>query len=154
MPGEDKNTSSRFNKFQRARQHADNFFFQVTPGTLHEITQMSQKLLYLQLQRAGFPMDPWTLAEVMQIPNFGPAPQGTNTVMERWVAWQRMRMEEQAEMQSQLANAAQGAQVAGAANAMHAAAGAARPVGRPPTAQVAPHLEQKDGGTRTTISES
>ncbi len=118
---------------------------------------MQQKLLFLQLQRANFPMDPWTLAEVMQIPNFGPPPKGADTVMERWVAWKRMEIEQQAEAQKmalQLQQAAatqQGA--AQMAGAMHAATQASPQEGRPATAQVPPHIAVKSDG-RSTIAET
>ncbi len=93
LPGENPEEGSIFSVIERARRHMDNFYFQITPNSLHQITQMSRKLLYIQLQKAGIPMDPWTLAEVMDIPNFGRPPKGANTVMERWVAYERMKGE-------------------------------------------------------------
>lgn len=165
MPGEPTNTESRYKQYQRARMFANNFYFQVTPGTLHQITQMSQKLLFLQLQRAGFPLDPWTMAEVMQIPNFGPAPKGATTVMERVVAWERMKMEQAAEAQKMMAqiqeagveaNAAAetSGKVRGAMGSMGIGTPPKRNPGRQPTGQVPPHIVQKDGGSRSTIAES
>src|SRR5215475_6138673 len=44
-------------QFERARWHKDNFNFTVTPYSLHEFNSMSRKLLYLQLQARGFPID-------------------------------------------------------------------------------------------------
>lgn len=169
MPWEPDGTPSKFSYFQRAREHSNNFFYFCVPGSLHQITQMSQKLLYLQLQRSGFPMDPWTLAEVMDIPNFGPAPNGTTNVMERWVAWQKMQVEQAIDLQQKMAAiqaaAQQGTDPNAAATNLMAQILArtknnpgggppARNQGRQPTAQKAPHIETKDGGTRSTIAES
>lgn len=171
MPGEDSQKPTNYTMWQRSRQHANNFYYTLTPGTLHQLTQTTQKLMFLQLQRSGFPIDPWTMAESFEIPNFGPAPKGTRTVMERWVAWQKMQLERQ--LQAQLAVAKiQSAMQAGqdpaaiASSATQSAAEAAssgdsqtyegppKPQGRPPTAQTPPHMESKDGGTRQVISES
>ncbi|MFH1743264.1 MAG: hypothetical protein ABIH23_30020, partial [bacterium] len=129
LPGEDLERASRFSMIQRARWHQNNFVFHVTPNSLHQITQLSRKLLYVQLWRGQFPIDPWTLAEVLDVPNFGPAPKGATTVMERWVAWTRMMSEF-------------GLETPG------------KPVGRPPSGQKAPEIKQKEGGTRSTITES
>lgn len=151
--------------YKRAQWHQNNFVFHVTPNSLHQITQMTRKLLFLQLQRSGVPIDPWTLAEVFDIPNFGKPPDGANTVIERWEAWQRIFAEIQASIQQQMmmmqmANSPMG-QVMGAMQAgMGAdAAGGGNPgVGRDPSGQEPPKMEMKDqnspDGPRTTISES
>ncbi len=56
------------------------------------------KLFYLQLMKAGFPIDWWTFAKIAQIPNFGPAPMDKDgneitSVIERWVAQEHMKRE-------------------------------------------------------------
>jgi hypothetical protein len=164
---------SQYNRDQRAQWHQSNFVFHVTPNSLHQITQMTRKLLFLQLQRAGVPIDPWTLAEVFDVPNFGKPPDGANTVIERWEAWQRivaqiqMAIQMQQAQQLMMSNPALAAQMmmgggmgggAGVTDPMAAAGqagngGNAGP-GRKPSGQQPPHVEQKDGGTRSTISES
>lgn len=188
MPGEDLSVPSKFDKFSRARNHANNFYYYATPGALHEITQMTQKLMLLQLQRTGFPLDPWTMADAFNVPNFGPPPKGTSNVMERFVAWMRMKNEWAVEQQKTLAKAqleiqaaaqaAQAGSIAAGAVAGAQAGGGGAPAdpsiaegngavdnsapggppaqsqGRPPTAQKAPHIVSKDGGTRSTIAES
>ena len=138
LPGEDRTRPSAFNQVQRAKYYMNCFFFQITPNSLHQITQTSRRLQYLQLQKSGSPIDPWTIAEIFDIPQFGPPPKGTTTVMERWVAWQRMQMEFKVELQKEL-----GAQGAGG--------------GQPgrPASNVAPaKIVQKDGGTRSTMATS
>lgn len=166
MPGESGDQPSAVDYFKRARLHQNNFYFQVTPGSMHSITQMSRKLLYLQLQRSGFPIDPWTMAKVFDVPDFGNPPKGTNgTVIEQWVAWERMKVElanyiQQLGIQNQVAAASAGvAPPSAPANGggqprPPAPGGGPHAGGRKPTAQQAPQMVTKDGGTRTTISES
>ena len=132
-------------QFERARWHKDNFSFTVTPYSLHEFNSISRKLFYIQLQSRGFPLDPWTLAELFDIRNFGELPdipdQATGeirkarTIYERWVAWM--------EVQARLQGALGGGQQQGG--------GGRR--GRPPTAATAPTMENK-GGVRPIVRES
>ncbi len=91
MPGENVEAASAYSKIERAKKYMNSFFFRITPNSLHQITQMARKLLYIQVQKAGQPLDPWTMAEILDIPNFGKPPIGANTVMERWVAWERIK---------------------------------------------------------------
>jgi hypothetical protein len=149
MPGEDPAQPSKFSPSERARRWQQQFVFNVTPNSLHQITQMTRRLLLLQLQRAGFPIDSWTLAEAMDIPNFGPPPQGTSTVYERWVAEQKLKAELMADMQAEAARSQMATQAAAAVPSM---AGEQR--GRPPSASAPPRLEVKDQGERSTIAES
>lgn len=100
LPHENTNTPSTYSNVERARHYMNSFFFKITPNSLHQITQLSRKLLYVQLQKAGLPIDPWTMAEVMDIANFGPAPAGAITVMQRFVAWEKMKGELQAQVQA------------------------------------------------------
>lgn len=140
--------------FDRARLHASNFSFTVTPYSLHELNSVTRKLFHLQLIRAGFPIDWWTLAELFDIRNFGPYPKAKNeetgevqeieTVLGRWTYQKEMEVRIQASLQ-QSVQAAGGGQMTGAAP---------RGPGRPPTAQAAPTLVQKPGDNRSIIRES
>jgi len=158
FPWEDERFPSSSPQHLRANWHQNNFVFHVVPNSLHQITQMTRKLLYLQLQKSGVPIDPWTLAEVFDIPNFGKPPDGANTVVERWEAWQKIMAEIQMAIQMQaqqmmLANSPEG-QVLGALGAIGQAAGQE---GRPSSGQEPPQmLDKKDenGIPRQTISES
>lgn len=160
LPWEDPTGGlSQYNRHQRAQWHQNNFVFHIVPNSLHQITQMTRKLLYLQLMRAGVPIDPWTLAEVFDIPNFGRPPSGTSSVIERWEAWQKIVAEVQMAIQMQMQqqaimNSPEG-QLLGAAATMGQAA--QNEQGRPPTGQQPPQMKVKengDGTQRTTISES
>ena len=170
FPGEDPDVLSGKSQSERARWFRNNFVFHIVPNSLHQVTQMSRKLLLLQLFRSGFPLDPWTIAEHLDIPNFGSPPSGT--VVERWQEWNRMQVEEAAEAQLLMSRLAQVAQTEGMQSEFAQliqglgkeggtstpgggqGGGATNGRGRPPTGQTAPHLERKDRGARTTISES
>jgi hypothetical protein len=140
-------------QFERARWHKDNFAFSVVPYSLHEFNSISRKLFYVQLQARGFPLDPWTLAELFDIKNFGDLPnipdpntggvRKAQTIIERWIAWM--------EMQSRFHQALAAAGGQGQAG-VGPGAGGGRP-GRPPTAQQPPTMENK-GGVRPIIRES
>lgn len=146
MPGEPQERASAYTRIQRAMWFSDQFVFHVTPGQLHQITTMTRRLMNFQLWRSGFPMDPWTMAESFDIANFGRPPEGANTVMERWEAWNKMKAELAQELQG-APNELQ--QLLGAIQK-----GAGKRGGRPPSGQAAPQLKTKDGGTRTTVTES
>lgn len=131
-------------QFERARWHKDNFSFTVQPYSLHEFNSISRKLFYIQLQSRGFPLDPWTLAELFDIRNFGELPmipdpntqepRRAQTIFERWLAW----MQIQAKIQQSLG----GGQQRGGGKQ-----------GRPPTGATAPTMENK-GGVRPIVRES
>lgn len=159
MPGEDADQHSEHSALARAKAHQNNFYMHIVPRSLHEITQVSRKLLYLQMYRAGFPIDPWTMAEIMDIENFGDAPTGAQTVMERWVAWKRMEVELRVDMERLLQEAAQSAQGQQGTAFRTVLEDMVNPTargtgGRPPSGQKSPTLKTKDGGSRTTITES
>ncbi len=179
-----RNGPSRYSQRQRAKMYMDSFFFKITPNSLHQITQMTRKLLYVQLQKAGLPIDPWTMAEVMDIPNFGHPPAGTTTVFERWVAWERIKGDLSARIQAQTQEILQAEQLkAMVKQAMlqggnpaglqappppdsppgqggelpqpsHSPALGDNPPGRPAEFTGTPQIKQKDGGTRSTITGS
>jgi hypothetical protein len=142
LPGEDAAKVSATPIWQRRKWHQNNFMFHLTPYSLHQLTQTSRKLILLQLQKAGFPMDPWTIAEAFDLNNFGPAPEGTITGMERWLAWIHLQRELQQEQQEALAMAAP------------MGPGQGKGGGRPPSYTAPPQLTMKDGGQRATIRTS
>jgi hypothetical protein len=131
-------------KFERARWHKDNFSFTVTPYSLHEFNSTTRKLFFMQLKKTGFPLDPWTEAELFDMKNFGAPPRyrdpdtgeerEAQTILERWICWM--------EMQARMAQAGGQPQ------------GKGKQKGRPSTGATAPVLEQKSGGTDSTVRES
>ena len=96
LPGEDKSQPSMFSAKKRAQWAMDHIEYTILPGTLHEITQTSQKLLMLQLWRGTgmpFPIDPQTVADALKIGEWGKV-QG-NTILEKWTNWQEMELKRQ-----------------------------------------------------------
>lgn len=85
---------SRVGLVERARSHIDTFYAHVKPYSLHQMTQMSQRLMLMQLFIRGFPIDPWTVAESFDISNFGRPPEGfEDTVFGRWIGWNKLKAE-------------------------------------------------------------
>jgi hypothetical protein len=159
MPGEQVDAPSIYTMSERARKFAKNLNFFITPNSLHAITQMSRQLLYLQLYRAQFPIDSRTVAEALDIPNYGSKPDG-NTVHDRWMSEQEEKLEFASRM-AQIKDSLPGLQPPpqpGGAPPGPLGANLGGPThpneGRPPTAQAPPRIVEKDGGARSTITES
>lgn len=148
MAGENPETPSLHTKVERARRFAETLTFFITPNSLHAITQMSRQLLYLQLKKAQFPIDSRTIAEALDIPNFGNKPDG-NTVLERWLNEKEMELEIASRM-AQLKSSLPGLQPPSPVGPP----GGKPQEGRPPSYTAAPQLKSKDGGTRSTVTTS
>jgi len=161
LPGAHDESSAL--RTERARQSISSFMYEVTESGINQIHRMTTKLFYLQLMKAGFPISWWTMAEVAQIPNFGPPPEGTHTEMEKYVAQQHMMAELQVDLAEQMA-------LVGPAGGVPPGQGGA-PAGKPPVGgpvsdqfkkgpgrpnsdQKPPRIESKDGGTRSTVTTS
>lgn len=134
---------------QRARRLIEEFHYEVTESGINEIHRMSTKLLYIQLvKNLDFPISPWTMADICQVPNFGPPPKDANTEMEKWIAWKHMQTELELEKAEQV-------QESGLMGAPPGAEGAPNEgPGRPASFNAPPRIVQKDGGTRSTITTS
>jgi len=116
-------------RMDRAKIFMDQFTFHVAPGSLLASSEIERKLMYLQLASRGM-IDKQTLLDVLGIPN---VPQILSRLQE-----------EQAQMAMMQAGA-QGLAEQQAAGGME---------GRPPSWQSLPKLQQKSGGTRSTIKTS
>lgn len=160
-------------RLQRAMIFGRQFSFSVVPNSIFEFTDTQNMLMKFQLWRDGrFPIDPWTVAEALNLGNFG-QPKG-DSIMTRWVEWMQMSSQFQAEvmakaqatsqqimMQAQaqimqdprmqalmmLQQAAQGGG-SGGGQSSGAGSGPGAPTqnghpGRPPSGERPPHLEQK-----------
>jgi hypothetical protein len=160
LPGENKDHKSIYTDQQRAHWMADHVRFFVTPNTMHEIVQTSQKLIYLQLWQKGFPISPWTLAEVLHIPNFGKKPEGATSELELWIAWQemqlrmKMKMAAEAQILAKELGLQPEEQEGGNTPGLGPKGGAKGTGGRASSNQAEPSLKSKDGGTRSTIATS
>lgn len=129
----------------RAQWFHKNFTFSITPNSLLAISQISRKLMYMQLRQMEL-VDRWTLYDVLEVPNGGMPPNGEETITDRLMAEQQLMMQSQMQMQAE-------AMVAAGQMGMPGASGP----GRPPTFQKSPTLQQKtddQGAPRQTISSS
>jgi hypothetical protein len=160
----------------RASRHHRNFKFNVAPNTFLEVSHTEQKMLDFQMFRANI-LDPWTLWESMNRVNVGKPP--AETIPERIVAarklglmegptpemvmLQQKLMEMQMMMQIQMLGmqSIQGALGGGPPGGGGPGGPQAPPNsgvgpegGRPPSGNQPPQLVQKDGGSRSVVSES
>lgn len=72
-------------KYERAREFMRFFTYQIAPGSLLAASEVTDKLMYLQLSRMGF-VDPITLLEKLSVPNIASAAvleSAGSTIMER-----------------------------------------------------------------------
>lgn len=171
LPGKGKGGT----RAERARAHMMNFEFTITPNSIYQTTQSTRRLLLLQMARMGMPISPYTLMDQFDVPNPGRPPRDDDgkepsTEIDKWKAWKREELDVMIESQLKMAEAQAAIQAQTMAQnplgqlssaiqqAVQAptAGGGGNPQGqgRPPSGQVNPHVEYKDGGTRTTIAES
>lgn len=134
---------------ERARVHMRNFHFSIVPNSIYQMTQSTRRLLLLQLARMAMPIPPEYLLEQFDIPN------PRKMIDEFWA----YKMEEAQKMTAiQIAAMAMSPMGMAGMAMQQGLQGGGGPgqqgAGRPPTGQEPPHVEQKDGGTRSTISES
>lgn len=150
LPGENTKYKSVYTEMQRARWIADKIPFLLMPGTMHEIVQTQQKMIYMQLWAKGFPIDPVTLGEVLRLGNVGTI-EGS-TMIERWFNWKKKLLE----MEVALKQAAQsmiGEEAGGQnANAMNTGpkGGQKGTGGRASSGGQSPQLAQKGDGRVVT----
>jgi hypothetical protein len=76
-------------RYDRAREFLRMFTYHIAPGSLLSASEVTRKLLYIQLARAGW-VDIWTTLEVLGIPNVGNPPNDSKTIPERLMAQQEM----------------------------------------------------------------
>jgi hypothetical protein len=152
MPGEpttdvnERPLASMHSKLQRARWFAENLRFFLMPHSVHEITQMTHRLMLLQMRQRGLPIDSRTIAEACNVGNFGNKPEG-NTVYERF---QNEKIEELTLMVRLKAIAQELGIDMGALGGGKGGGGKG---GRPPSGQAAPELKRKGDG-RPVVTES
>lgn len=138
-PGYTEELDKSKSRADRAQWFHKNFTFTITPNSLLAISQISRKLMYMQLRQMQL-VDRWTLYDVLEIPNGGSPPMGSETITERMMEeMQLMTMQTMA--------------VAGMTGMAPGMGGGAE--GRPPTFQESPTMQSKsdeNGIPRQTIS--
>jgi hypothetical protein len=78
-------------RYDRAKEFLRRFVFKIAPGSLLNAAQVEQKLIYLQLTRAGW-LDIFTLWEALGIPNIGVLPDNVRTIPERLIYQQSLNL--------------------------------------------------------------
>jgi hypothetical protein len=152
LPGERKDHPSVYTKMQRAKWACEHIDFVVQAGTMHELTQMSQKLLFLQLYRSGFKISSYDLAEVLRLGNYGVI-EGS-TMRERWRNEKMEELFDMAQIQKAMQEAGlQPPEQQGGPKGHGPNGGFRGTGGRAPSAQTPPKLQQKGDG-RPVVRES
>ena len=152
LPGEQtfdadgKETPSKTDANTRLKVFAKNLRFFITPHSLHYIAQKEYKLNLLAAQGKGVVIDPMTMAEAFDIPNWGNI-EGS-TVKERVFNWAKEQLKEKAD----IAKLEKALGLGPPPEESNQGAGG----GRPPTHKKPPKAKQKgakDGG-RVVVSQS
>jgi hypothetical protein len=74
-------------RYERSREFMPQLSYSVAAGSLLNASAMQQKMMYLQLARAGL-VDHFTLLEKLEIPNVGSPPPGVNSITDR-LLWEQ-----------------------------------------------------------------
>lgn len=156
-PGEDVDAGpSALSPRERARILADNLQFFILPNSLHEMSQMVQKLGLIQLKKAGVKIDSQTIAEAWNIPSYGTL--DGNTVLERVQSETMLDLENAARAEAIGQALGLGGPPGGPSGPGNPPPGAPapgkQPEGRPSTDSAPPALASKDNGARSTITTS
>jgi hypothetical protein len=94
MSQEDQRSGKNVDRHIRARWFLKQFTYDIAPGSLLSASEVTSKLLYIQLFRAGV-LDVWTLWEKLGIPNAGMPPGGEITITDRLQAQNQMGLGQQ-----------------------------------------------------------
>ena len=157
LPGENPETpdgkfvESPTPRIKRAKWFAKNLPFTLQPHSIHEIHQMTYRLMLLQFRQRGAPIAWCDIFEANDIQDVKRAL--GSTTQDRFYDEQLTEAVEKAKLIQKLA----GFDFPPELLQMILGGGAPqgkKPEGRPPTAAQSPKLKTKDGGTRTTVSES
>jgi hypothetical protein len=135
-------------KIDRARHFAENLRFSITPYSVHEITQMKNKLAYIQLKKVGVWISNQTIAGIFNIPNYGHI--GGNTEIEKFWLEHQFEMEKMAELKQVMEGLGLGTPGGGGKGGK----GGKEPVGRPNVNTAPAQIKNKEGGARSTIATS
>lgn len=147
-PGYMPELDKRLSRSQRAQWFHKNFTFTITPNSLLAISQISRKLMYLQLRQMQL-VDRWTLFDVLEVPNGGSPPSGAEDITSRLMDEMMLTVQQQ--------TMAMGAGMLGAGGAMGEVPAGQGNEGRPPSFETSPTLQTKKdevGAPRQTIDSS
>jgi hypothetical protein len=142
VDAENRPLASPTQRVERARWWAESIVYTMTPHSIHEIHQMTYRLMQMQLKQRGLPIADCDILEANDIPDVERV-EGTTT-QERYFNEKKRQVERMADLQQA---------VQGSGIDVQSVFSSQRPPGRPATAQAAPQLQQKGDG-RPVVSES
>jgi hypothetical protein len=151
LKGENTELASPTDRIKRARTFANNLKFSILPGSLHEYQQMEYRLGLIQLQKAGVKISSQTIAAAWNVQDYGKF--DGNTEIERWKSEKEMEIEFAVRAEVLKNSMEMAGQAMGAMQPPGSAQPGKQPEGRPTTGMDSPRLVQKDGGTRSTITQ-
>jgi hypothetical protein len=145
---------SQYSEWQRAKFIHGKIKFITTPGSVHELQQMTMTLILMQMKQRGMAISDYTTMKSAGVPDIGNPPEG-NSESERYWSERMDKVTHEARIAAftMLTGTEQHLTPPGGGAAAPKPNGSTHRGGRPPTAQVTPHMETKGDG-RTTISES
>jgi hypothetical protein len=150
MPWEtNQEAPSQSSNQERARWFAQNLQLISVPSSLIDITQMQERLMWLNFLQRGFPVSFSTAFKKLGIEDWGESP--GETEFARW-EYEQVRMVGVKTKLAQLAALEGGGAPAGGGGG--GGKGQGKGGGRPPTAQAPPKLEQRGNGQRAVVSQS
>jgi hypothetical protein len=162
-PGYTPELDVKRSRDERAQFYKGLFTFYVAPNSLLAMNAMEQKMLYTQLSRMGY-LDFWTLMDKLEIPNVGQPPMipdpsqpptqqpvvdpmtGQPAVDPR-TGQPLMQLVPAMKVPTTITEKLVAQQQLGIGMTVS-------PAGRKASGEAPPKMESKDGGSRTTISES
>jgi hypothetical protein len=137
-----KSHPSQYTRMQRAKWFGKNVQFFLLPHSVHEFTQMTYRLVLLQLSQRGFPIAKATVMESCEVPDVE-KPDG-NTQQEQFYAEKEEEIQHAIRLQEIL-------KASGLDPSMFGGGG--KPNGRPPSGKAPPQMKHKGDG-RPTVTES
>lgn len=135
---------SKYSQLERARWFAGNLKFFLMPHSVHEITQMTYRLMLLQMRKAGLPISNKTIFEACDVGNPEEIERQFYEEKEKEIHF-AIRMQAIAKGEASDMNVL---------DLLGAKGGGGKKGGRPSSGQASPQLASKDGGARTTVKES
>jgi hypothetical protein len=142
-PGTENKVASKFTRMQRARWFESHIKHYLMPHSAHEFQQMTTRLILVQLKKLGLPISDGTIMQACEVPNVAEPDGGTE--QEHWQKEQEEKIVFAARMQEILKSLGIDPSMLG---------GGPHAGGRPSSGKEKPTLKSKDGGSRSTISES
>lgn len=139
---EGRRLKSPTQRVERARWWCDNLVFTLQPHSIHEIHQMSYRLMLMQMKQRGTKIADCDIMEANDVPDVHIV-EGTSTQDRYW-----NEKKEEIEWMAKMQEAVQGSGID-----VQAVLQGTNPQGRPTTGQSAPQLKKKGDG-RSVVSES